>query len=240
MTDHEKLVMRNIIYAVETGGQVYGQKNYADFTEAYTNSSSEHAITIGAGQWYGNEARTLLLNIKAADAATFKKHDTAGVAADLAKTDWSNYRLSKTSAKAKAIVNIINSTVGRRCQDQLMDTQMEAYVKEAAALGVSNMDAKMMCANFRHQGGASAVKRILAKTTKPYTLDHLYAACQTDTGNQVGAYKSRQKMVYNSLKTYITKSPTTSSTGGLILALQRAILLLAPQGGVTSTFTGPL
>ena len=37
-----------------------------------------------------------------------------------------------------------------------------------------------------------------------------------------------------------TKSPTTSSTGGLILALQRAILLLAPQGGVTSTFTGPL
>ena len=70
MTDHEKLVMRNIIYAVETGGQVYGQKNYADFTEAYTNSSSEHAITIGAGQWYGNEARTLLLNIKAADAAT--------------------------------------------------------------------------------------------------------------------------------------------------------------------------
>ena len=33
MTDHEKLVMRNIIYAVETGGQVYGQKDYADFTD---------------------------------------------------------------------------------------------------------------------------------------------------------------------------------------------------------------
>lgn len=68
MTDHEKLVMRNIIYAVETGGQVYGQKDYADFTEAYTNSSAEHAITIGAGQWYGNEARTLLLKIKTTDA----------------------------------------------------------------------------------------------------------------------------------------------------------------------------
>lgn len=226
MTDHEKLVMRNIIYAVETGGQVYGQKNYADFTEAYTNSSSEHAITIGAGQWYGNEARTLLLNIKAADAATFKKHDTAGVAADLAKTDWSNYRLSKTSAKAKAIVNIINSTVGRRCQDQLMDTQMEAYVKEAAALGVSNMDTKMMCANFRHQGGASAVKRILAKTTKPYTLDHLYAACQTDTGNQVGAYKSRQKMVYNALKTHITNYKVTAAE-----AIQAAVKIAKTEIG---------
>ena len=150
MTDHEKLVMRNIIYAVETGGQVYGQKDYADFTEAYTNSSAEHAITIGAGQWYGNEARTLLLKIKTTDAATFSKYDTAGVAADLNKTDWSNYQLSKTSAKAKAIVHIINSTVGHRCQDQLMDGQMETYVKEAASLGVTAMDAKMMCANFRH------------------------------------------------------------------------------------------
>ena len=36
------------------------------------------------------------------------------------------------------------------------------------------------------------------------------------------------------------KSPTTSSTGGLILALQRAILLLAPQGGIASISTGPL
>ena len=75
--------------------QVYGQKDYADFTEAYTNSSAEHAITIGAGQWYGNEARTLLLKIKTTDAATFSKYDTAGVAADLNKTDWSNYQLSK-------------------------------------------------------------------------------------------------------------------------------------------------
>lgn len=118
MTDHEKLVMRNIIYAVETGGQVYGQKDYADFTEAYTNSSAEHAITIGAGQWYGNEARTLLLKIKTTDAATFSKYDTAGVAADLNKTDWSNYQLSKTSAKAKAIA-LLQQLWGRSSPGQL-------------------------------------------------------------------------------------------------------------------------
>ena len=38
----------------------------------------------------------------------------------------------------------------------------------------------------------------------------------------------------------VFKSATTSSTGGLILALKRALLLLAPKGGVASTFTGPL
>lgn len=38
----------------------------------------------------------------------------------------------------------------------------------------------------------------------------------------------------------ITKSATTSSTGGLVLALKRAFLLLAQKGGIASTFTGPL
>lgn len=37
-----------------------------------------------------------------------------------------------------------------------------------------------------------------------------------------------------------TKSPTTTSSGGLILALIRAMLLLAPKGGVASIITGPL
>jgi len=37
-----------------------------------------------------------------------------------------------------------------------------------------------------------------------------------------------------------SKSATTSSTGGLVLALKRAFLLLAQKGGIASTFTGPL
>ena len=172
MTDHEKLVMRNIIYAVETGGQVYGQKDYADFTEAYTNSSAEHAITIGAGQWYGNEARTLLLKIKTTDAATFSKYDTAGVAADLNKTDWSNYQLSKTSAKAKAIVHIINSTVGHRCQDQLMDGQMEK---------VYDISSKDLRGDFKTFGDGRDTKEELADSESAVKLHErlkeLYGLC---------------------------------------------------------------
>lgn len=38
----------------------------------------------------------------------------------------------------------------------------------------------------------------------------------------------------------VSKSATTSSTGGLVLALKRAFLLLAQKGGIASTFTGPL
>lgn len=60
--------------------------------------------------------------------------------------------------------------------------------------------------NFRHQGGLSAVKRVLGKTEKPYTLNHIYSACCTDTGNQVGAYKSRQKFVYTTLKSKVNSN----------------------------------
>lgn len=177
MTDYEKSVMRNIIYAVETGGQVYGNKDYGNFTEAYTNSSNEEAITIGAGQWYATEAQRLLNTIRTKNPALFASLDTAGIGSDLDNRNWSTYRESKNSDKARCIVSIIDSETGRQCQDALLDEQMEGYIQEAAALGVNDMDAKMMCANFRHQGGRGAVTRILAKTDQPYTLDHLYAAC---------------------------------------------------------------
>lgn len=204
LTATQKEVIRKIIYAVETGGQVYGNVRYADFTEAYANSSIEHAITIGGGAWYATEAQRLLKLIRTKNPTVFKKLDTAGIGIDLDTKNWATYKVQKGSDKAKCIQKIIGSATGIKCQDLLIDEQMQAYVDEVSALGVTDIQALLMCANFRHQGGLSAVKRILAKTQKPYTLNNVYKACQSDTGNQVGAYKLRQKMVYESLKKYIT------------------------------------
>lgn len=204
LTATQKEVIRKIIYAVETGGQVYGNVRYDDFTEAYANSSIEHAITIGGGAWYATEAQRLLKLIRTKNSTVFKKLDTAGIGIDLDTKNWATYKVQKGSDKAKCIQKIIGSATGIKCQDLLIDEQMQAYVDEVSALGVTDIQALLMCANFRHQGGLSAVKRILAKTQKPYTLNNVYKACQSDTGNQVGAYKLRQKMVYESLKKYIT------------------------------------
>lgn len=209
MNTEQKKVLRKIIYAVETGGQVYGCQDYNDFTEAYTNSSAEHAITIGAGQWYGIEAQTLLKRIHNTDSALWDRLDTENIWYDVRYADWFTYNISEGSAKAKTIVKLISTNVGIRCQDDLMDEQLSVYVREAENLGVTDSAGQAMCANFRHQGGLSAVKRILAKTAKPYTLDSLYKACQSDTGDQVGAYKSRQKFVYDSLKKYFPKESNT-------------------------------
>lgn len=210
MTNEQKAVLRKIIYAVETGGQVYGQQDYSDFTEAYTNSFEEHAITIGAGQWYATEAQTLLKRIHDADTAQWDRLDSIGLWEQVQEADWSCFNISRNSQFANLIVRLISSKTGVKCQDNLMDEQLAIYAEEALKKGVTDARGQAMCVNFRHQGGQGAVTRILAKTQKPYTLDNLYAACQIDTGNQVGAYKSRQRFVYNALKTYFPESEDKS------------------------------
>lgn len=209
MTNEQKTVLRKIIYAVETGGQVYGQQDYSDFTEAYENNSDEHAITIGAGAWYATEAQTLLKRIHDADPETWDRLDNIGLWEQVQEADWSCFNISRNSQFANLIVRLISSKTGVKCQDSLMDEQLATYAEEALKMGVTDARGQAMCVNFRHQGGQGAVTRILAKAQKPYTFDNLYAACQTDTGNQVGVYKDRQRFVYNALKTYFPESEET-------------------------------
>lgn len=210
MTTEQKNVLRKIIYAVETGGQVYGQQDYSDFTEAYENNSDEHAITIGAGAWYATEAKTLLERIYDADPEQWEKIDKVRLLEQVQTANWECFNISRVSQLADAIVALISSDLGVKCQDNLMDEQLATYADEALKMGVTDARGQAMCVNFRHQGGQGAVTRILAKTQKPYTLDNLYAACQTDTGNQVGVYKDRQRFVYNALKTYFPESEDKS------------------------------
>lgn len=202
MTNEQKTVLRKIIYAVETGEQVYGQQDYSDFTEAYENNSDEHAITIGAGAWYATEAQTLLERIYDASSEQWEKIDKIRLLEQVQTANWECFNISRVSQLANTIIDLISSKIGVKCQDSLMDEQLATYAEEALKMGVTDARGQAMCVNFRHQGGQGAVTRILAKTKKPYTLDNLYAACQTDTGNQVGVYKSRQRFVYNALKKY--------------------------------------
>lgn len=200
LTDKELEVLRNCISGVETGGNRYGGGRYDDFTPAYANAKTEHAITIGKYQHYGNEAKQLLLRIRKADPELFAKLDTAKVGKDLTGS-WAYYKVVKNSAKAKCIQKIISSDVGIKCQDEMMNDQMKQYAEKMEKLGITDHQAICMAINWFHQAQA-APSRILKKTKKPYTLDNLYEACKTDTGNQVGAYKTRQRLVYTWLKEY--------------------------------------
>ena len=207
-------VLRKILYAVETGGQVYGKQRYNAFIGAGANTPNEKAITIGAGQWYAREAKRLLQKIQRANPALFKKMDTQGLESDLLKKNWSTYAISPSSAKAKCIISIISSDLGIKCQDELMEEQIAEYSENIAKkYGTMPDDAMMECINIIHQGGASALQRILNKAKKPYTSETIYAALCTDPAdpkpNQVGDYTTRQKKVIEMIRKYKKKETTT-------------------------------
>lgn len=207
-------VLRKILYAVETGGQVYGKQRYNAFIGAGANTPNEKAITIGAGQWYAGEAKKLLQKIQRANPALFKKMDTQGLESDLLKKNWSTYAISPSSAKAKCIISIISSDLGIKCQDELMEEQIAEYSENIAKkYGTMPDDAMMECINIIHQGGASALQRILSKAKKPYTSETIYVALCTDPAdpkpNQVGDYTTRQKKVIEMIRKYAKKEATT-------------------------------
>lgn len=207
-------VLRKILYAVETGGQVYGKQRYDAFIGAGANTPNEKAITIGAGQWYAGEAKRLLQEIQRADPVQFKHLDTQDIEGDLLHKNWSRYAISPTSAKAKCIIKIISSPVGIKSQDKLMDTQITEYAEGIAETYGDMPDTAIMeCINIIHQGGAAALKRILGKTKKPYTSERIYAALCTDpadksNNNQVGDYTTRQKKVIEMIRTYAVEEGT--------------------------------
>lgn len=200
-------VLRKILYAVESGNQIYGEQDYAAFAEVGANCSNEKAITIGAGQWYADEAKELLYRIQRGNPKLFKDMDTENLEADLLKKSWATYAVSKDSAKGRLIISIISMELGKKCQDQYMEDQIAAYAKSIEKTYGTMPDSAMMeCINIHHQGGDSALKRILAKTVKPYTADKIYTVlCMDPTDpvqNQVGDYTDRQKAVINMIHTY--------------------------------------
>ena len=218
-------VLRKILYAVESGDQVYGKQDYSCFAGAGANCDNEIAITIGAGQWYADEARELLYRIQRANPKLFKDMDNAGMEKDLLMKSWDTYAVTAESAKGKCIVDIISTDLGKKCQDQYMEDQIQTYIPIIEkAYGTMEDSAMMECINVLHQGGFDALKRILSKTPEPYTADKIYVTLCRDpadpTPNQVGDYTDRQKAVINMIHTY---ADNTEKEGIAMTKTEKAI-----------------
>ena len=209
-TSSENLVaIRKMFYAVETGGQEYGKCRYDAVTAAYANSANETAITIGAGQWFATEARDLLNLIRETDPDMFEELDTAGIAYDLDNADWKNYDIDPEGEKGQCIKAIIDTPVGRKCQDQMMDEQIQYYLETAENAGITELGGQVMYAETMHLGGKKAADRILGHCEKPYTADTYYVAVTTtwpedaELNSPVTDYKTRHKKIYGWIKEYL-------------------------------------
>lgn len=182
-------VLTNIIGAVESGGQVYGRRNYRVYGEPYKTTPNEHTITLGWACNYGSNARKLMKLILKYDPDGFRKLDTAGIESML-KKDWVAIRWKPTAAQKKVIISIIDSAAGHRAQDDLFKEDMKKFAADCEADYTTDPKAIMMYCEIRHLGGKNGVNRIF-KRAKGYSLDQILASLVTDqkdtsSANQVG------------------------------------------------------
>lgn len=166
-TQAQMETLRKAVYALETGGEACYDR---------ITIFSGYSIAIGSGQWYGADAQELLRRIRNADKTAFEKLDNAGIGRDVDELDWNDYQISEESEKAACIRAILSSKTGIRVQDEMMDERLVACMKEAKSLGVTQLDAKMLCAVLYHLGGDRMVEDILAGTEGAYTVEAICTA----------------------------------------------------------------
>ena len=141
--------LRDAIYAMESGSRY----------DCVADTCG--VLTLGAGQWYGDEARVLLQSIQAADAEAFAALDTAGIAEQLTSGNWLDFR--PTAEQAACIGAILGSEAGIACQDSRMELSLEACLTQAKALGVTDPEAAVLCAGALRLTGENAVSQLLAQ-----------------------------------------------------------------------------
>lgn len=116
-------------------------------------------VTLGSGQWYGDQAKSLVAQIRDADPTAFDVLDTADLAGVLAE-DWT--KISLTQAQKDCLQAILGSEAGISIQQKLMRQRLIDGQALAETLGVTQPEAKLACGALYCLGGAVAVRRAVS------------------------------------------------------------------------------
>ena len=207
-------VLTNIIGGVETGGQVYGHRRYEAYVGPGSNTSKEKTCTLGWAGNYGERARRLCKMIFDRDPLAFRKADNAGIEKKLS-VNWETTKWHPTTAQQKALIAIITTATGKKCQDELFQELMETYIAKAEEYGVKDIPSQMMWCEIQHLGGIKPVQRIFKRAEKPYTPDTIFASLVLDqkdpkSNTQVGdkIFESRHKCCVKWIKKYVNEEKT--------------------------------
>lgn len=242
MNDENLKVLVNVIGAVESGGQVYGKRRYDAYADPYTNTEKEHTITLGWAQNYGYEASKLIKMIYDADPTAFRKLDIATPSIEsMLYKDWVRMRWKPNESQKAALIKLISSNVGKKCQDELFSELMKQFIVDCSETYTSNIKAQMMYCEIRHLGGKSSVDRIFKRCDGNYNLENIMASLakdqnDTSSSNQVGDTKfwSRHVKCYQFIDRYAKDETGTIK----VSALSRAkILLRQPQNETMTGYT---
>ena len=193
MSEANWQVLINVIGAVESGGQIYGNRDYGAYAGRYAASPNEHTCTLGWAQFYGVEAQKLVQNIFNADPAGFRSIDTGGTIERKLSGSWVNERWDPSSAEKNTLIRLITSPVGKQQQDLLFRTELTPVVSYCENTYTKDAKAVIMFTEIAHLGGISAAKRIFGRCGGDYSTGRILDSLkwdQSDYSNnqQVGDY----------------------------------------------------
>lgn len=222
MNSAELSILTNIIGAVESGGQVYGNRNYSAYAGAYANSSIEYTCTLGWAQNYGYEAMKLCQIIFNRNPQEFRSADTADIESML-NVDWVAMKWNPNASQKRALIAIISTNTGKKCQDELFEELMTQYTKKALEYDPTmSVQAQMMWCEIYHLGGYSPTKRIFDRAKRPFTEDTIFESLiqdqkDTKSSNQVGdkKFQSRHECCVRWIKQYVSKEEQTMTEAQL-------------------------
>lgn len=232
MNEYNMAVLANVIGAVESGGQVYGHRNYAAYATPNPKIPGEHTITLGWAQNYGPEAQELIRRILAKSETAFRRLDKCkpSIMAML-EIDWTDTRWHPSKEQAEVLVALIDSVNGHKAQDELFAELMRTYIKSCAEDYTSKVKSVMMYCEIRHLGGRSAADRIFKRCNGDYSLDRIMTALIADqkdktSSSQVGdtIFWSRHVKCYQFIEQYAREEEDSMTPK------ERAKILLRQQG----------
>ena len=194
MNDANIAVLVNIIAAVESGHQVYGQRNYALYSPPYHSTPKEYTCTLGYACHYGHEAHALIQAIKDADLINFMRCDPDGLIDEALRHDWEALRWNPNKKEKACLIALIDSKVGHEVQDRIFAAKCKTMVDQCVQLypgTAGNIKAQMMFAEIKHLGGLNPTKRIFDRLNGDFSLDAIMASLVKDqldktSTNQVG------------------------------------------------------
>ena len=217
MNDHNKIVTATMLAAVETGGQVYGQARWDDYTAPMTNSDKEFTCTLGAYAFYGDEAEELIRMILKADPEIFRALDDGRIQRMLG-VNWVDVRYWPDDSEIMALRALISTETGIRCQKKLMsEIRLPKYIDRAVEFGVTDGAAQMMWCEIQHLGGLGPTQRVFKRCLGDYSLDSIMSALAEDqqdpryADNGVGSKKYWSRHVV--CRDIIEKHADTSDVG---------------------------
>ena len=202
-------VLINVIGAVESGGQIYGNRDYAAYAGRYKSSSNEHTCTLGWAQFYGSNAEELIKRIYNANPAEFKKIDTAGSIEKMIGKDWVGLRWDPSEEERDTLIKLITSDTGKAQQDLFFREGCSSMVSDCISKYSSDPKTVIMYCEVRHQGGLGGVSRILNRCRERYgmyNVENILKSLDDDLAdgfnNQVGDYSRRHHVCADFINKY--------------------------------------